>query len=89
MFSFIFLFLFLAILFVFIIGSSIIRGILNLLFGRRSPYSQHTTHGTYTQSQGQQRTNTTENVRGDNSKKREKIFDASEGEYVDFEEIKD
>ncbi len=89
MFSFIFLILFLAVLFIFIIGSTIIRGILNLLFGHRSTYSQHTTHNTYTQSQNQQRSDTREKTQKNNSKKREKIFDASEGEYVDFEEIKD
>ena len=44
MFSFIFFFLFLIVFLVFAIGSSIIRGILNLLFGRRAPY-QHTAQG--------------------------------------------
>ena len=92
MFSFIFFILFLAVLFIFVIGGSIVRGILNLLFGRRAPFSQYTTHHTHTQSQAhqqQQQTNTTNKNQRASSKKRNKIFDDSEGEYVDFEEIHD
>ena len=90
MFSFIFFILFLAVLFIFVIGGSIVRSILNLLFGRRTPFSQYTTHHTHTQSQAhQQQTNTTNTKRQASSKKRNKIFDDSEGEYVDFEEIRD
>lgn len=89
MFSFIFLFLFLAVLFVFMIGSTIIRGILNLLFGRRTSYQQTTgeTHGhSHAHSR---RDGTTGQSQQASPKKREKIFDDSEGEYVDFEEIQD
>lgn len=90
MFSFIFLILFLSVLFIFIIGSSIIRGILNLLFGRRTLFGQHTTQGPHTQSQThQQRNSTTGKTQQASTKKRNKIFDDSEGEYVDFEEIRD
>lgn len=71
------------------IGSSLIGGILNLLFGRRSPRQPfgHTgqsqqTHQTH-QSSSQSRANSS------GGKKREKIFDKHEGEYVDFEEIKE
>ena len=91
MFSFIFLILFLAVLFIFIIGGSIVRGILNLFFGRRTTFfGKHTTHQSHTQSQThQQQTSSTNNTRQSSSKKRNKIFDDSEGEYVDFEEIHD
>ena len=69
------------------IGTSIIRGILNLIFGFFSRPKQSSTHtdrsGQWSnnQSQSQQRSST--------NKKRDKIFDKSEGEYVDFEEIKE
>ncbi|MBR5842813.1 MAG: DUF4834 family protein [Bacteroidaceae bacterium] len=90
MFSFIFLILFLAVLFIFIIGGSIIRGILNLLFGRRTLFGQYSTQRPHSQSQAhQQQSNTTNKTQQTSSKKRNKIFDASEGEYVDFEEIHD
>ena len=90
MFSFIFFILFLAVLFIFIIGGSIIRGILNLLFGRRSLFGQYSAQRPHSQSQThQQQSNTTNKTQQTSSKKRNKVFDASDGEYVDFEEIRD
>ena len=89
MFSFIFFFLFLVVFLIIAIGGSIIRGILSLLFGRRAPY-QHTTQGAHGQSQtNSHRGSTAGSAQQSSSKKREKIFDDSEGEYVDFEEIQD
>ena len=89
MFSFIFFFLFLVVFLIIAIGGSIIRGVLNLLFGRRAPY-QHTAQGTHGQSQtNSHRGSASGSVQQSSSKKREKIFDDSEGEYVDFEEIRD
>lgn len=69
------------------IGTSIIRGILNFclgLFGiRRQTYNQaNQSNQSQAQSQSQQ-------PASPSGKKREKIFDKSDGEYVDFEEIKD
>ena len=69
------------------IGTSIIHGILNLflgLFGRpRQPYGQA--------EQGSQRTRThksqTHQATSSDNKRREKIFDKSDGEYVEFEEL--
>lgn len=84
MFSFIFFFLFLAILFVFIIGGSLIRGILQLIFGHPSR-RQYTSGRTYEQSQS---TSQQQQEFSSGNKKREKIFDKSDGEYVDFEEIR-
>ncbi len=85
MFASIFFFIFLFFLFLIIIGGSLLRGILNLLFGRRMPRQSHTAQGEYSQSgsRTQQQTSFTSG-----GKKRDKIFDDSEGEYVDFEEIK-
>ncbi len=89
MFSFIFFFLFLVVFLVFAIGGSIIRGILNLLFGRRTPY-QHTAQGSQGHSQSRSQSGgATGQSQQASPKKREKIFDDSEGEYVDFEEIQD
>ena len=85
-------------LFVFAIGSSIINGVLNLIFGffqrvfgrggqsqqsqqSRQSHQSHQSHGAGRESQARQSTTTAD------SRRREKIFDKSDGEYVDFEEI--
>lgn len=89
-FSGIFLFIFLFFLFLIIIGGSLLRGILNLIFGRRTPRRPYTTQGGYTHSgQQSQQSSQSQQTTASGGKKREKIFDDSEGEYVDFEEIKD
>lgn len=69
------------------IGSSLINGIINLLFGRQAPHrgqasSTGQASSSSTHSQSQQATSS-------GGKRREKIFDKTEGEYVDFEEIKE
>lgn len=69
------------------IGTSIIRGILNFflgLFGTPRYTHNQTNNSRQSQAQSQSQQSTTSN-----SKKREKIFDKSDGEYVDFEEIKE
>ena len=71
------------------IGSSLIRGVLSLFFGRRPPYGQHTAQGAHTQSQASNKTKQTKQSAQASDKNRKKIFDATEGEYVDFEEIKE
>ncbi len=96
MFAGFFFMIFLTFLFIIIIGGSIIRGIFNLLFGRRgtqraTDYGQRSTDNRqWTTGNRQQTTDngrqTTTATRG---KQREKIFDKSDGEYVDFEEIKE
>ena len=82
-------------LFIFAIGSSIINGVLNLIFGffhrvfgrggqshqSHQSHGSNQSHGSGRQSQARQSTTTA------GSKRREKIFDKNEGEYVDFEEI--
>lgn len=71
------------------IGSTLLRALSNILFGRRSWQRSYTTQENSTQSSNSN-DNTRQKTRHQStSKKREKIFDASEGEYVDFEEIKD
>lgn len=79
-------------LFILFAGIGIVRSIFRLLFGSRSsrPYgqqpdnSQHEDDDTYT---------TGSNKRGwsgsARSKKSKKVFADDEGEYIDFEEIKD
>ena len=82
--------LFLIFLFIFIIGSSIIRGILGLLFGRRSsrqPYGQYGQAGQAQQSAQQSQHTQPRQSAPSGGKKREKLFDKSDGEYVDFEEL--
>lgn len=78
--------LFFIIVIVLLAGLSVISSVLRAIFGlgkRKDP-------GT-----GQSRTNSQSNYRQtkdtvkDTEKKREKYFDKDEGEYVDFEEVKD
>ena len=82
----IFFIAFMLIMAVIAIGSSLINGIINLLFGRQAPHRSHSSTGkassSSTHSQSQQATSS-------GGKRREKIFDKTEGEYVDFEEIKE
>lgn len=85
----IFFILFMLFMAVIAIGSSLLRGVLSLFFGRRSPYSHHTTQGSRTQSQAGNNTKRSNRSAQTSDKNRKKIFDASEGEYVDFEEIKE
>lgn len=90
MFASIFFFIFLFFLFLIIIGGSLLRGILNLLFGRRTPRHTYTSQGGYSQTQSQTHQSTqSQQASTSTGKKRDKIFDDSEGEYVDFEEIKE
>ena len=82
--------IFLIFLFIIIIGSSIIRGILSLLFGRRSsrqPYGQYGQAGQAQQSAQQSQHTQSRQSAPSGGKKREKLFDKSDGEYVDFEEL--
>ena len=78
-------------LFVFAIGSTIIRGIFGLVFGilhrlfgyKEQPSQQGQQQAKQQTRQSQQSTTTNKGQRNG------KIFDKSDGEYVDFEEIKD
>ena len=73
-------FILIFILFIFIFGITLIAAIVRGLFGRnkRNSYTQ----GTYQQQQASE-------DRIDGRPKRKKIFDDEEGEYVDFEEVKE
>ncbi|MDL2211006.1 DUF4834 family protein [Bacteroides sp. OttesenSCG-928-M17] len=78
-------FLFAIIIFILLFGVSIINFILRLLFGggRRSSSSP---------SQQQQRTQSQTNNKKQKMSdpvQRKKIFDKDDGEYVDFEEVKE
>ena len=70
------------------IGTSLLRGIINFFFnGFQSRH--HRTSGTYGQSQtSHNKKEQAHHSSQTSNKKREKIFDDTEGEYVDFEEIK-
>ena len=70
------------------IGTSLLRGIINLFFnGFQSRH--HRTSGTYGQSQtSHNKKEQAHHSSQTSNKRREKIFDDTEGEYVDFEEIK-
>ena len=71
-------FLFIIIISIFVLGLSIVGSILRALFGfgRRSS----STH---------QATNTEETEKQKEQSKHKKFFSEDEGEYVDFEEVKD
>lgn len=88
MFAGIFFFFFLFFLFLVVIGGSLLRGILNFLFGRRTRRHQSSYNQNGQQQTGRQSGHSRQNA-SDNNTKREKIFDKNDGEYVDFEEIKE
>ena len=71
------------------IGMSLLRGIISLLFGSRTTQQPHS-HGQshHAQSHSQSRTQSQQTTTS-GGRKRDKIFDKTEGEYVDFEEIKE
>ena len=69
------------------IGTSIIRAVLHSLlglFGR----TRHS-HGQTRQTQRSNRQSQSQQSPQSGGKKRDKIFDKTDGEYVDFEEIKE
>ena len=69
------------------VGTSIIRGVLSFILrlfgGHRQPHAHTEKTGQWSSSQSQPQQTSSAN------KKRDKIFDKSDGEYVDFEEIKE
>lgn len=82
---------FFIIIIVLVIGLSLIRGVLRLFFGfgRRTTSQNSQQNRTY---QGSYRRNEKESYNNDSPSQahnRKKIFDDDEGEYVDFEEVKD
>lgn len=81
MFTSIFGFLFIILIVVFLFGVSIISSIFKALFGfgKRSSASSR-------QDTGKQQSAHAENMNQESKKK--KLFDDDEGEYVDFEEVK-
>ena len=84
-----FFMLFLVLLFIFAIGSSIIRALLDLLFGRTFRRHYGATRGSAHAEQPRQSTQQSQQSTASGGKKREKIFDKTDGEYVDFDEIKE
>ena len=72
------------------IGTSIIRGILNFFLGLfGTPRQTYNKTSQSRQSQAQSQSQHSQQSATSSGKKREKIFDKSDGEYVDFEEIKE
>ena len=70
------------------IGTSIIRGILHFilgLFGYSGYTNNHTGQSTSSRQSAQQ--SQTHQTPPSGGKKREKVFDKTDGEYVDFEEL--
>lgn len=76
----IFGFFFIIIIIILVFGISIISGVLRLLFG----FGRKTTRNSNNHQSGQQ-----EKPQSTSSPKHKKIFDKEDGEYVDFEEVKD
>ncbi len=83
MFKFIFVLFFMFLLLLFLLGFSVIRTFKNILFGK----------GGSTNSSGQKRQTSNRQQYSSNSRQqttnRKKIISNDEGEYVDYEEVKD
>ncbi|MDR0428142.1 MAG: DUF4834 family protein [Dysgonamonadaceae bacterium] len=78
-------FIFLLIVFLLIFGISIIQGIIRFLFGGFSNQSSKTREKNYNDSKSTNQRNTDQSFRSQSKK----IIDSDEGEYIEFEEIKD
>lgn len=84
-----------AFLFIVAIGSSIINSVLNLIFGffhrifGRNGQSAHHAHQSSHHSRQSASESHARQSKAADGKRREKIFDKSDGEYVDFEEIEE
>lgn len=82
-------FFFFIILIILIIGFSLISGVLKLLFGsRRRGETNRQQQENHRQAQGRTGRHSQTTSRP-SSPNRKKIFGDDEGEYVDFEEVKD
>ena len=79
-----FLFIFFVLFFGVIIGS-ILRGVLSLLFGKRTTKRFHSETYSSQNSTSETFHSTPKKSKGEKTK----VFDDDEGEYVEFEEIKD
>lgn len=85
MFSF-FGFIFIIILVILLSGISVISAIIRAIFGR----GRSNTGNTQSQQRTQTHKQSSANASPDSSiKDRKKVFDKDDGEYVDFEEIKE
>ena len=87
-------FLFVIIVVILVIGLSIIGTVLRTIFGlggkRRSSSGSYQSGQGYSYSGGQQPNSSSQTAEGNNiHRKHKKLFSKDEGEYVDFEEIKE
>jgi cytoskeletal protein RodZ len=80
MFKFLFTIFLVFVLFVFIFGFSILRLLFGGLFGTRPKQNQKKTN---------QQTQSKTQTRQTSSSPQKKIIDSNEGEYVEYEEVKD
>ncbi len=79
-------FIFFIIIAILVFGLSVITSILSTIFGFGK---RKGTGASQSQTNSQSSNEKTKDTVKDTGKKREKYFDRNEGEYVDFEEIKD
>lgn len=84
-------FLFIIIIAILIIGVSIIGTVLRSVFGLKKRNSSYSSYNNTKQSSGSSRQQETEEKVAGNPhpNKRKKLFSKDEGEYVDFEEVKE
>lgn len=76
-------------IFILFIGFSIIRGFLQLLLGRKTFASYNPTNEESASGSGRYQTEEHNRTSPQKKTDKKKVFDDDEGEYVDFEEIKD
>ena len=76
-------------IFILFIGFSIIRGFLQLLLGRKTFASYNPTNEESASGSGRYQTEERNRTSPQKKTDKKKVFDDDEGEYVDFEEIKD
>ena len=82
----IFFIAFMIIMVIIAIGASLINGVLSFIL---SPFRGRKHHGHDQQARQSNHQSQAQQTTSSAGKKREKIFDKNDGEYVDFEEIKE
>lgn len=88
MIKFTILFILFFILITFLIGVGLLAKILRVLFGIRQPASKGQRTQPHRSAGNHRQTRSSDNASPAQPKKK-KVFDNDEGEYVDFEEVKD
>ncbi len=91
MFKFLLVIFFLFLFLIFLMGFSIVRGVKNFLFGGGDNYTKKQTHHkrTSNSSNSNSQRYSSSQYEDNTYREKKKVYSRDEGEYVDYEEVKD